>query len=166
MCQHVISFLATEKEKVMSERSIQESGVAEVNGAQLAYDQAGEGPVLVLMHAGICDRRMWDDQLAAFAPDHRVVRYDARGFGASTLPPGAHAHHEDLRALLDALGIDRATLVAVSFAGEIALKMALTYPERVSGLVLSTTGAAASEPSAAVKQLWADADAAYEAGDI
>jgi 3-oxoadipate enol-lactonase len=166
MCQEVISASVLEKEKVMSERSLSESGVAEVNGAQLAYDQAGGGPVLVLMHAGICDRRMWDAQFATFVRTHRVLRYDARGFGASNLPPGTYAHHDDLRALLDALGIERATLVAVSMAGGIALKAALTYPERVGGLILSTTGAAASEPSAAVKQLWVDAEAAYEAGDL
>jgi pimeloyl-ACP methyl ester carboxylesterase len=132
----------------------------------LAYDLAGEGPVLVLMHAGICDRRMWDAQFAAFARRHRVLRYDARGFGASNLPPGSYAHHDDLRALLDCLEIERATPIAVSMAGGIALKAALTYSARVSGLVLSTTGAGAGEPSAEVKRLWADADAAYQSGDI
>ena len=116
----------------MSERSISKSGAVAVNGAQLAYDQAGGGPVLVLMHAGICDRRMWDAQVPAFARSHRVVRYDVRGFGASSLPPGVYAHQDDLRALLDALGIERATLVAVSMAGAIALKAALTYPERAA----------------------------------
>ncbi|HEY7036021.1 MAG TPA: alpha/beta fold hydrolase [Thermomicrobiales bacterium] len=150
----------------MPDRSLSESGVAEINGARLAYDLAGEGPVLVLMHAGICDRQMWDDQFAAFARNHRVLRYDVRGFGASNLPPGSYAHHDDLRALLDALAIERATLVAASMAGGIALKTALTYPERVNALVLSTTGAATAEPTAAVRQLWGDADAAYETGDI
>jgi len=145
--------------------SISQSGVAAVNGAQITYDVVGQGSALVLMHAGICDRRMWDAQFDVFARSHRVLRYDARGFGASDFPPGSYAHHEDLRALLDALGVDRATLIAVSMAGEIALKFALTHPQHVSGLILCTTGAA-GEASAAVKQLWADADAAYEAGDI
>ena len=143
-----------------------ESSIAEINGAQIAYDLAGEGPALVLIHAGICDRRMWDDQFAQFGRTHRVLRYDVRGFGASSFPPGPYANHEDLRALLDVLGIERATLVAVSMAGEIALKAALTYPQRISGLALSTTGAAADEPTAAVRQLWTEADAAYEAGDL
>jgi pimeloyl-ACP methyl ester carboxylesterase len=142
-----------------------QSGVAAVNGAQIAYDLAGYGSALVLMHAGICDRRMWDAQFDDFARSHRVLRYDARGFGASDLPPGSYTHHEDLRALLDVLAVERATLIAVSMAGEISLKFALTHPRRVSGLILCATGAAA-EASPAVKQLWADADAAYEAGDI
>ncbi len=150
----------------MPHQSSFDTGVAEVNGAQLAYDVAGEGPAVVLIHAGICDRRMWDQQFELFAQTHRVLRYDARGFGASNLPAGAYAHHEDLKALLDTLGIERATPIAVSMAGEIALKTALTYPDRIGGLILCTTGAAAGEASDAVKQLWADADAAYEAGDI
>lgn len=149
----------------MHGRGTSESGVAEVNGAQLAYDVAGDGPAMVLMHAGICDRRMWDGQFELFAQTHRVLRYDVRGFGGSSFPPGTFAPHRDLVALLDALGIERATLVAVSMAGEIALKTALTAPDRVSGLVLCTTGAA-SEAPAEVRQIWAEADAAYEAGDI
>lgn len=140
--------------------------VAEVNGACLAYDFAGEGTPIILMHAGLCDRLMWDDQFAVFAAHHRVLRYDVRGFGESTNPPGEFAHHDDLRALMDALGIDRATLVAVSMAGQIALKCALSYPERVKALILSTTGAGAAAPSAAVQQIWDDADAAYDAGEI
>jgi pimeloyl-ACP methyl ester carboxylesterase len=166
MCLKVKSLRGQGKEKVLQEQPSTESGVIAVNGVQIAYDLAGEGPALVLIHAGICDRRMWDNQFATFARSHRVLRYDVRGFGASNLPPGSYAHHEDLLALLDAVGVERATLIAVSMAGEIALKAALTSPQRVSGLILSTTGAGAVEPSAAVKQLWAEADAAYEAGDV
>jgi pimeloyl-ACP methyl ester carboxylesterase len=166
MCLRVKNTTDPGKEKTLRERTLSESGVVEVNGAQLAYDLVGEGPVLVLMHAGICDRRMWDDQFRTFARGHGVLRYDLRGFGASNLPPGSYAHDADLRALLDALGIARATLVAASMAGGVALKAVLSDPERVSALILVCTGAAASEPTAAVKQLWAEADAAYEAGDI
>jgi 3-oxoadipate enol-lactonase len=165
MCLEVNSQTRPRKEKLLRHQPSSETGVAEVNGAQIAYDTAGDGPALVLMHAGICDRRMWDGQFELFAQTHRVLRYDARGFGASNLPSGAYAHHEDLKALLDTLGIERAALIAVSMAGEIALKLALTHPDRVSGLILCTTGAAAGA-SDAVKQLWTDADAAYEAGDI
>jgi pimeloyl-ACP methyl ester carboxylesterase len=60
------------------------------------------------------------------------------------------------------LGIERATLIAVLMAGEIALKCARTYPARVSALVLCTTGAGADAPTEAVQEIWRDADAAFE----
>lgn len=105
------------------------SDLIEVNGAHPAYDLAGCGPPIILMHAGICDRRMWDDQFAVLTVHHRVLRYDLRGFGKSTHPPGAFAHHDDLRALMDVLDFEQATLMGVSLGGRIALRVALIYPE-------------------------------------
>src|SRR5690606_11396205 len=69
------------RRKPMSER---ERGYAEVNGARLYYEVAGSGPALVLIHAGIADCRMWDEQFAALAARYRVVRYDQRGYGQSS----------------------------------------------------------------------------------
>jgi pimeloyl-ACP methyl ester carboxylesterase len=60
-----------------------ESGFAEVAGTSLYYEVVGNGEPLVLVHAGIADRRMWDWQLGAFAEDHRVIRYDIRGWAAA-----------------------------------------------------------------------------------
>jgi 3-oxoadipate enol-lactonase len=61
-------------------------GFVEVPGGRLFYETAGSGPAVVLVHGGMWDRRMWDDQMEAFAEDHLVVRYDARGYGKSDLP--------------------------------------------------------------------------------
>src|SRR5690606_6601331 len=116
------------------------TGFADINGARLYYEVAGEGPALVLLHAGICDSRMWDDQFAAFAKHYRTVRYDLRGYGQSNPVAGRFAHYEDLRALLDHLGIERAYLIGVSFGGMIAIDFTLTYPQRVAGLILVGTG--------------------------
>ena len=66
-----------------------QTGTAPIEGADLYYEIAGEGPSLVLAHAGFVDRRMWDDQFLVFAQHYRVVRYDRRGFGNSKLTPGA-----------------------------------------------------------------------------
>jgi 3-oxoadipate enol-lactonase len=156
-------------EVIMANRSFnfsQTASTVDVNGARLTYDLAGDGSPLILIHAGVCDRRMWDDQFPVLAERFRVLRYDVRGFGESTNPPGSFAHHEDLLGLMDALGFEQATLVAVSMAGQIALNTALTYPDRVRGLILSTTNAGAAAPTDAIKQIWQDADAAYESGDI
>lgn len=140
---------------------------AEINDAKLVYEIAREGPPLVMLHAGICDSRMWDDQFAAFAKDYRVVRYDLRGYGQSHPVAGQFAHHEDLRALLDVLKIERACLMGCSLGGMTALDFTLTYPNRVSGLVLVGSGLDGfeSEEEAAEPPEWAEAVKAYEAGD-
>ena len=97
----------------------------EVNGTGLGYDEAGEGPAVVLLHAAIGDRRMWDAQFTELAGSHRVIRYDRRGFGESGGGSGPYSHHEDLLALLDARGIEQAALVGSSMGGACALDAAL-----------------------------------------
>ena len=57
---------------------MQKDTFAEVNGARLYYEIAGEGPPLVLVHAGLADGRMWDEQFQEFAKHYRVLRYDRR----------------------------------------------------------------------------------------
>ncbi len=87
------------------------SGFAEVNGVRLYYEVAGEGHPLVLVHADIADSRMWDDQVDFFAQHYQVMRYDYRGFGRSEMPPGPFAWHEDLYALLNYLGVEKAVVI-------------------------------------------------------
>jgi pimeloyl-ACP methyl ester carboxylesterase len=110
------------------------------NGARLFYEEAGEGPAVVLVHGGLGDLRMWDGVVPLLAASHRVVRLDVRGFGRSDAPAGEFSPHEDLRALLDGLGIESAALVGLSLGGRIVLDAALELPERVSALVLVAPG--------------------------
>lgn len=112
----------------------------EVGGTAFGYDEAGEGPAVVLLHAAIGDRRMWDAQFTALAATHRVIRYDRRGFGETADGPGEYAHFEDLLALLDARGIERAALVGASMGGACALDAALAAPERITRLALLGSG--------------------------
>jgi pimeloyl-ACP methyl ester carboxylesterase len=112
------------------------SGFAEVNGARLWYEEVGRGPALVLLHGHLIDSGQWDDHLPAFAGDHRVVRYDARGFGRSTPAAGPFSFSEDLRSLLAILGIERAALAGCSGGGATIVDFALTWPEMVDALVL------------------------------
>ncbi len=111
----------------------------EVNGTQLYCEETGAGPALVLIHGFTLDTRMWDDQFLPLAQRCRVVRYDLRGFGRSALPNGPYSHVEDLRALLDRLEIERASLVGLSKGGAVALDFALTYPQRARSLALIDT---------------------------
>lgn len=115
-----------------------ETGIAKVNDTQLYYEVAGHGPSLVLLHGFLLDTRMWDDQFATFAQHYRVVRYDVRGFGRSALPTEeVYAHTDDLKALLDYLGIAQAHIVGLSMGGEIAINFALTYPEMTTTLIVA-----------------------------
>jgi pimeloyl-ACP methyl ester carboxylesterase len=142
------------------------SSVNVVNGANLAYDLAGEGPAVVLIHAGIADRRMWDDQFLVLAERFRVLRFDQRGFGESDMPAGQFAFHEDVRELLRQNGIERAALVGVSMGGEVALNTTLAFPEMVSALVVGATLAGTEQRSDLLRQAWAATDEALEAGDL
>ncbi len=96
---------------------LSQSGFAQLNGTQFYYEVAGSGPHLVLVHAGIADSRMWDEQFSVLARDFTVVRYDLRGFGQTLMVTGAFAHRHDLAALLQHLGIARTALIGCSMGG-------------------------------------------------
>jgi pimeloyl-ACP methyl ester carboxylesterase len=106
----------------------------------LHYEIAGAGAPVVLLHAGALDSRTWDAQFEALARQHTVIRCDLRGHGRSPTPTKPFAHYEDLRALLDELGIARAALVGLSLGSRTAIDFALSYPDRVDRLVLAAPG--------------------------
>ncbi len=108
----------------------------DANNARLACEIAGQGEPVVLIHGVTLDMSMWDDQMAALTPHFTVIRFDARGFGRSSLPVEQYTHHDDLNALLDVLEIPSAHICGLSMGGGIALRFACTYPERVCSLTL------------------------------
>jgi 3-oxoadipate enol-lactonase len=113
----------------------------------IAHAVTGDGPAVVLLHSSVCDRRMWNAQVPVLAEaGYRVVTADFRGCG-DTPPGGDHSDTDDVRDLLDELGIERAVLVGASFGGRIAHHFAATWPDRVSGLVLLCAGMLGLEPS-------------------
>lgn len=144
-----------------------ETQFAEGDGVRLAYDVTGDGAPLVLLHAGIVDRRMWDDVVPLLAGSHRVVRYDARGFGESSRPPdGVFARWDDLFAVIDAAGVRRAHLVGVSQGAETALDAALIAPERVDHLLLCGAGLRGWPFRDELKARWQAETDAWERGDL
>jgi pimeloyl-ACP methyl ester carboxylesterase len=120
-------------------------GYVEVGAVQLYYEEAGEGLPIVLLHGGLLDRRMWDPQMEALSSRHRVIRYDARNHGRTKGVAGSFTHYDDLRALLDHFGIEKATLTGLSLGGRTVLDFAIAYPERVSTIVLVSPGASGYE---------------------
>ncbi|MFE5139791.1 alpha/beta fold hydrolase [Streptomyces fagopyri] len=102
----------------------------------LSYVLTGDGPPVVLVHAGVADHRMWDAVVPDLARQHTVIRYDLRGFGRSAPPTGPFSETDDLRRLLDHLGHDRVRLVGASWGGRVALDFVLTHPDRVHSLAV------------------------------
>jgi 3-oxoadipate enol-lactonase len=114
----------------------------DVDGARLYYETAGspDSPALLLIHAGIATLRMWDPQVEALARDHYVIRYDTRGFGETETENVEFSNRADARAVLDHLGVDKATVIGCSRGGMIAIDLAVESPERVAGLVTIGSG--------------------------
>ncbi len=139
--------------------------------AQVAYDVTGDGGGdVLLIHAGVTDRRSWRAVVADLSGRHRCVAYDMRRYGETTYEPEpGWSPVADAVAVLDAAGVDRAVVVACSMGGAVAIELALTHPERVHGLVLIGTAVRGApypditdEPAAS---LVAQAEAAEEAHD-
>lgn len=112
------------------------SGIAEVNGTKLYYEMKGKGRSLVLIHGGLVDSRMWDDQFDELAKRYKVIRYDLRGFGKSEFSMGPLSHVEDLYALLKFLKVEKASLMGLSLGGQVATDFTLEHPEMVEKLIL------------------------------
>ncbi len=108
----------------------------EANGAKCYFEMTGDGRPLVLVHAGIADSRMWDDQFHAFAQHYKVLRYDRRGFGRTRMVVGNYSHDHDLYALLTSLKIDAAYFIGCSQGAKTIVDFTLEYPEMTKGLVL------------------------------
>jgi 3-oxoadipate enol-lactonase len=114
-------------------------------------DSGGGGPAVVLGHGFLMDQTMFDPVVAALGGAYRVVRWDARGFGQSGWNGRPHdpwVHAEDIAALMDHLGLERAFVGGMSQGGYSALRFALRHPERLHGLVLLSTMAGPTPPDA------------------
>ena len=150
----------------MAERPQAVGSFAEVNGTTLYYEVAGEGHPLVLIHAGIADSRMWDDQWNLFAEQFRVIRYDIRGCGRSPMPPVEFSLRDDLLGLLQLLGVEKTYLIGVSMGGGIAIDFTLEHPEMVAALITVCAGVGGRKPSDALIAKWGEVDEAIKSVGI
>jgi pimeloyl-ACP methyl ester carboxylesterase len=133
----------------------------------LPHDDAGTGGAVILLHAGIADRTMWDEHLPPLAAaGFRAVAVDLPGFGDAPVATGEQAPWLDVLATMDTLEIDGATLVGSSFGGAVALRVALVAPERIRALALVSAPAPGLDPSAELLSAWEAEEAALERGDL
>ena len=123
---------------------------ADVNGQRVHFvDSGGPGTPLVLGHGFLMDHEMFAPQVAALGDRFRVITWDARGHGETVTSPDDFSYWdlaEDLRGLLDTLGIERAVVGGMSQGGFVSLRFALRYPDRVLGLVLIDSQAGLEDP--------------------
>jgi pimeloyl-ACP methyl ester carboxylesterase len=141
------------------------TGFLDVQGAPLYYEVAGQGPALLLIHAGVADHRMWDQQFVVFARQYRTIRYDLRPFGQSQLPAGPFADYEDPAALLRHLGVKRAHVIGASFGGKIALDFALAHPAMIDSLILVAPDIGGYPPSEEIQRFGQEEAILLERGD-
>ena len=115
-----------------------QEGFVNIDGARLYYEVSGSGQPLILIHGFTLDTRVWDDQSHHFSSCYRVIRYDIRGYGKSSLPQGEkYSRSDDLKSLLRHLDISTAHILGLSMGGAIAIDFALDYPAMVSSLILA-----------------------------
>jgi 3-oxoadipate enol-lactonase len=124
------------------------------NGIDINYEIEGEGPVVTFSHSLACNLSMWDEQVRALKGRYRVLRFDTRGHGQTGAPAGAYGLEQladDLKGLLDGLGIPATHFVGLSMGGMIGQVFALKHPAMVQSLVLCDT---TSRYPAAAAPIW------------
>ncbi len=142
----------------------------ETNGINMYYEVHGQGPAVVFAHPGGGSHLSWWQQVPVFAQSFSCINFDHRGHGLTRdFPgdPGARAYPQDLKELLDHLGIQKAALIGQSMGGWTSIGFASTHPERVSALVLGDSTGGVKTPAinqhmdsmrnVSPRQIWAGA---------
>jgi 3-oxoadipate enol-lactonase len=145
-----------------------DSGLIDVDGGKLYYEVEGDGPPLLLIHGGLGNLRMWDEQVPAFAERYQVIRYDTRGFGRSETDDVEYSDSADSAAVLDHFGADSASVIGQSRGAMIALDLAVDRPERVDALVSVAGGIGGYEaelPEGIEAPPWQEMERLWEAKD-
>lgn len=143
-----------------------DSGYVDVDGARLYFESHGAGGPVVLLHGGLVDGRLWDEQMPVLAARHRAIRIDLRGYGKSEAEPVSFSHVDDLDRALSHLALERVSLVGLSAGGGLAVEFALAHPDKVERLVLVGPGLPGFDWTDGIERLVADVERALESGDI
>ncbi len=119
--------------------------IAQLNGIDLSWDDVGAGVPVVFLHGFPLDRTFWKPQLSALIEQARCIAPDLRGFGGSTpaAPYSMDQYADDVAALLDHLGIERAVIAGLSMGGYVAFALWRRHRDRVRALILTDTRATA-----------------------
>lgn len=111
-------------------------GFADIEAGRIHWQCDGNGPPVVLLGGGMLDARLWDSNIDPLAQRYTVVRCDLRGYGRSSLPNETiYRHCDDVRALIDHLGLEEVCIGGQSLCGSIAIDVAPAHPDDVRGLI-------------------------------
>lgn len=115
------------------------------DGVRLYYEETGTGTPVVFVHEFAGDYRSWEPQVRYFARRYRCITYNARGWPPSEVPANVGRYsqdraRDDIRSVMDGLGIDRAHVVGLSMGGFATLHFGLAYPERALSLLIAGCG--------------------------
>ncbi|WP_410789779.1 alpha/beta fold hydrolase [Kribbella sp. C-35] len=131
----------------------------------ISYDVTGDGPDLLLVHAGVADARMWARQVEELKSSHRVITLDLRGYGETPLDP-KYSDAGDVLALLEEVGARDVAAVGASYGGYVVQQVASRKPELFSRLVLLCAPTDNVQPDDELRALWAEENKLLEAGDV
>jgi pimeloyl-ACP methyl ester carboxylesterase len=129
-----------------------------ISDVNIYYEVHGEGFPLVWSHEFAGDYRSWEPQVRFFSRRYRVITYSARGYPPSDVPTNPEAYSqeiavEDLRKLLEHLGIEQAHIGGLSMGGNVALNFGLKYPHMAKSLIVAGTGSGSTDPEAFRKRV-------------
>ena len=124
-----------------------------IDGLSIYYESHGTGFPLVLCHEFAGDYRSWEQQVGYFSRRYRVITYNARGYPPSDVPQSLDAYSqeravEDLKSLLDHLGIERAYIGGLSMGGAVTLNFGIRYPHMARSLIVAGAGTGSVDPDA------------------
>ncbi|MCY3637542.1 MAG: alpha/beta fold hydrolase [Chloroflexi bacterium] len=144
---------------------------AEVNGIKLYYEITGEGFPLVLAHEFAGDFRSWEPQVRYFSRRYRVITYNARGYPPSDVPADEDAYTqesevEDLRGLMEHLGIDKAHICGLSMGGALALNFGLAHSDLAESLIIAAAGSGSTDVEGWRESVFANSRAMQERGMV
>jgi 3-oxoadipate enol-lactonase len=123
----------------MNDSSISQSGTwVDVDRGRVYCETSGGGPPVILVHAGIGDRRIWDPVIPRLASSYQVTRYDIRGFGNSPAPDIAFSPVDDLAAVADSVSAGPVAIIGMSTGAGMTIDLALARPGRAGALVLAS----------------------------
>ena len=133
----------------------------------ISHAVVGDGPAVLLVHAGVADARMWTRQVEELKVDHRVITVDLRGYGETPLEVGAkYSDAGDLLAVLDEVGAESVAAVGASYGGYVVQQAASRQPERFNRLVLVCAPTDNVVPTDDLRAVWAEENQLIEAGDV
>jgi pimeloyl-ACP methyl ester carboxylesterase len=142
-----------------------DSGFLETDGARIYHEIDGSGEPVLMVHAGVANLRMWDEQVEALKDAYRVIRHDTRGFGRTETEAVEFSNRADIAAVLDHAGERSAHLVGLSRGAQIALDFSLEYPDRVRSLVFSGGGVGGYDAGDEAPPGWDEVEAREAARD-